>query len=115
MIYKKIKELREQNNMTQSQLAKKLGISRSAVNAWELAVTIPSANYLIELSKVFNTSIDYILDIRGEETVNISSLSDSQKKIIYSLVNEFKKNRQAENMLKVYGVNVDDLDNDENE
>ena len=36
MIAEKIKELREANSMTQNEVAKRLGITRSSVNAWEM-------------------------------------------------------------------------------
>ena len=42
MVADKIKHLREQMGITQSDLAKKLGITRSSVNAWELGISVPS-------------------------------------------------------------------------
>ena len=50
VIYEKIKMLREQNNMTQAQLAKAIGITRAAVNAYEQAISVPSTQYIIELA-----------------------------------------------------------------
>ena len=54
MISDTIKELREKNDYTQTALAKKLGLSRSAINAWEMGVSVPSTSYLMELAKLFN-------------------------------------------------------------
>ena len=56
MISDTIKELREKNDYTQTALAKKLGLSRSAINAWEMGVSVPSTSYLMELAKLFNVS-----------------------------------------------------------
>lgn len=50
MISDTIKELREKNDYTQTALAKKLGLSRSAINAWEMGVSVPSTSYLMELA-----------------------------------------------------------------
>lgn len=61
MVGEQIRNAREKNGLTQSALAKKLGISRSAVNAWELGVSVPSAQYLVELSKLFKVSTDLFL------------------------------------------------------
>ena len=47
MIYEKIKMLREKAGMTQVELAKRLGLSRAAVNAWEMGITVPSTHYII--------------------------------------------------------------------
>ena len=38
MIADRIKELREKNDMTQSDLARKLSLTRSAINAWEMGI-----------------------------------------------------------------------------
>ena len=55
MIAERIKVLREQQNMTQSQLAKQLGITRSSVNAWEMGLSSPSTPFVVELSRLFQT------------------------------------------------------------
>ena len=44
----RIKELRLKNNMTQTELAKRLYITRSSVNAWEMATSIPSTEKITE-------------------------------------------------------------------
>lgn len=95
MIGDRIKETREKNNFTQSALAKKFGISRSAVNAWELGVSVPSAQYLIELSKLFKVSTDYLLGVDKAETIDISSLNGVEKGIIYSILNYFDQRKHT--------------------
>lgn len=100
MIGERIKEVREKNGFTQSSLAKKLGLSRSAVNAWEMGVSIPSAQYLIELAKLFKVSTDYILEVEPQETLNITSLENEEKQILYSLINYFEKHRKAVDIIE---------------
>lgn len=87
----RIQELREKAGLTQAELAKRLGVTRAAVSQWETALSTPSLNYVIELSKLFNTSIDYILGLNDTEAVNIGHLDDEQKKVIYSLVKCFSR------------------------
>ena len=41
MIDERIKSLREKRDLTQSDLARKLGITRSSVNAWEMGISVP--------------------------------------------------------------------------
>lgn len=104
MIGEQIRKTREKNGLTQSALAKRLGISRSAVNAWELGVSVPSAQYLVELSKLFKVSTDYLLGLTEREMVDISGLADEEKKMVYSFLDYFDKygntvrniNRQVE-------------------
>lgn len=105
MIGDRIKEIREKNSMTQAFLAKKLGISRSAVNAWEMGVSVPSAQYLIELSKLFKTSTDYILGLSSQETIDISFLDEEDKKIFYALLNHFEKYKKALEIVDRVGYN----------
>ena len=61
MVAERIKQLREQSNWTQSELAKQLGITRSSVNAWELGISVPSTQYLVELAALFKVSTDCLL------------------------------------------------------
>ena len=60
MIDETIKQLRIKNNMPQSQLAKRLGVTRSSVNAWEMGISVPTTQYLVELSLIFQVSTDYL-------------------------------------------------------
>ena len=60
-IGKHLKTLREKNNLTQEQLADKLFVSRSNVSKWERNISLPDAETLLELSKIFNVSVDDIL------------------------------------------------------
>ena len=64
MIADRIKTIRERNNMTQSELAKYLGITRSSVNAWELGISVPSTQYIVELSQLFKVSICSMWTVR---------------------------------------------------
>lgn len=89
MIGERIQALR--SNMTQSMLAKKLGITRSAVNAWEMGISIPSTQYIIELAKLFKVSADFILEIDNKETINISDYEEEEKEIIYKLIGYFQE------------------------
>lgn len=91
MICERIKETRERNGLTQAALAKKLGISRSAVNSWEIGISAPSVQYLIELSKLFKVSTDYLLELSTSEMIDISFLDDEEKRMIYSMLDYFKR------------------------
>ena len=53
MIADTIKNLRQQSGLTQSDLAKRLNITRSSVNAWEMGISIPSTQYVVELAELF--------------------------------------------------------------
>ena len=95
MIAEKIKFLREQKKYTQAELAKKLGITRSSVNAWELGISVPSTQYLVELSNIFSVSTDYLLGVEKTSTIDLIGLTEKDIEMIYKLVEYLKsKNRQ---------------------
>lgn len=98
MIAEKIKFLREKKGITQSDLAKRLGITRSSVNAWELGISVPSTQYIVELSSLFAVSTDYLLGVEKTSTIDINGLSEKDIEIVYSLV-EHLKTKNAKNTL----------------
>ncbi len=56
-----LKKLREDNNLTQDQMADKLMVTRQAVSRWEVGETQPNTETLKLLSKEFNVSINTLL------------------------------------------------------
>ncbi len=89
----RIKELRERSGFTQTELAKRLSVTRSSVNAWEMALTVPTTYKLIEIAQLFHVSTDYLLGISAEEYINIESLDSKEKKIIIELMTYFSDNK----------------------
>ena len=64
----KIVELRKKNGFSQEDLADKLQVSRQAVSRWEQETADPSSSSILELSKLFNVTTDYLLnDYYGDE------------------------------------------------
>ncbi|WP_226957180.1 helix-turn-helix domain-containing protein [Streptococcus agalactiae] len=56
-------ELRKKNDLTQQELADRIGINRGAYSNWENGKREPSFSKLIELSKLLNTTPNYLLGI----------------------------------------------------
>ncbi len=89
MIGDRIKTLRESAGMTQVELAKKLDISRTSINAWENGISEPSAAYIIELAKLFHSSADYILELDDTQIVDLSGYSHDETKLVRSMLEYF--------------------------
>ncbi len=89
MIADTIKLLRTARSMTQADLAKKLNITRSSVNAWEMGISVPSTTYIVELAQLFHVSTDYLLGLEQNSSIDISELNDTEIKIIYELIHHF--------------------------
>lgn len=96
MIGDTIRSLREQAGYSQAGLAKKLGVTRSSVNAWESGLSAPTAVYIIELSKLFHVSSDFVLGLDNTMQLNLSEFSEEEVRILYSLINYFSNNKPSE-------------------
>lgn len=94
MIYDRIKELREKANMSQSELARRLSVTRSSVNAWEMGVSTPTTQYVVEMAKIFKVTTDYLLDVQIEHTLTLDGLTLEEIGIIYGLLDYFKKKKE---------------------
>lgn len=90
MMCDKIKMLREKSGMTQAELSRKLGITRSGVNAWEMGLSIPSTQYVVELALLFNVSTDYLLGLSSTATVSVAGLQDREVATIVELIDCLK-------------------------
>ena len=58
----KIVQLRKENGMSQEVLAEKLEVSRQAISRWEMGAAMPDATNILQLSKLFNVTTDYLLN-----------------------------------------------------
>ena len=86
MIYEIIKNLREDAGYSQSKLAKMLGISRSAVNAWEMGTSVPTTQYIVELARLFHVSTDYLLELEPERTIILKGYTLQELNLVYDLL-----------------------------
>lgn len=86
----KIKLLRERSGLTQADVARILGLTRSGVNAWEMGLSVPSTQYIVELAKQFNVSSDYLLGLESTATISVEGLSEKQVAVLYELIECFR-------------------------
>ncbi len=86
----RIQQLRTGNNLSQAALAKKINRCKSLICAYENNTATPPLDVLVQLASIFNVSLDYLVGIDKTEMVSLSGLDDSQKELVYRLINEFK-------------------------
>ncbi len=91
----KLAKLRKENNYTQERLAEILGVSRQAISKWESDGAFPETEKLVQISRLYNCSIDYL--IKGD---TISANTDAKPPISNEEVASFKK--EANESLKQY-------------
>ena len=96
MIADKIKTLREKRGITQSELANRLGITRSGVNAWEMGISIPSTQYIVLLAKFFDVSTDYLLDLPNTATISVEGLTEREIASLVEVVQCYKNKKAVD-------------------
>ncbi|BDH80609.1 helix-turn-helix domain-containing protein [Lactococcus lactis] len=62
----RLKELRKEKGLTQSQLAIKFGVRQGAINKWESGKTEPNFEKLVMFADYFDVSTDYLLGRKNE-------------------------------------------------
>ena len=72
----KLQQLRRQSGLSQEQLAARLTVSRQAVSKWELDETMPDTENVIQLSRLFGVSCDYLLRDEVDEQDAAQPLQD---------------------------------------
>ena len=86
-----IKKLRHQKNMTQTQLAKRLGVALSTIASYENQDRMPSIPMLVKLSYEFNVTIEYLLGVNKNKTLDVSDLTDEQILALNGIIEQFRK------------------------
>lgn len=84
----KLKDIREDNDISQEEMAKILGVNRSTYSLWELGINIIPLKKLCDFADYFNYSIDYVLGISNNRSsknsikgLNLQKLGSNMKKI----------------------------------
>lgn len=93
MISEKIRELREKAGFSQSQLAKKLDVTRSSVNAWEIGLSTPTTQYVVALAKLFHVSADYLLGLEAQHAIILDGYRQEEIEVLYSLIRYFDRDK----------------------
>ena len=102
----RIRTLRERYKMSQEELGRKVGRSKSVISSYENNVKIPSLTILTQLAVIFNVSLDYLVGIDKTESISLDGLTAGQKDIIRCCLDIFrdttvKKAGLSERELKV--------------
>lgn len=94
MVSDRIKELREKAGFSQAQLAKRLDVTRSSVNAWEMGLSTPTTQYVVALAKLFHVSTDYLLGLEPELTLSLERYTQEEISLLFGLLNYFDAQKQ---------------------
>lgn len=90
MLNENIKNIRLAHNMSQVELAAKLGVSKQSVSNWENDNIQPSVEMLVKIAKCLCVSTDCLLGICSEKTIDATGLTDIQIAHIVQIINDLK-------------------------
>lgn len=87
-------ELREKNNLSQTAVANRIGVTPALISAYEKTERNPSIDRLISLADIYHTSTDYILGRSISDPnalfIEVNGLTDAQIRILNELVETMK-------------------------
>ena len=97
----KIAIQRKELNYTQEQLADILSVSRQSISKWESDIAYPETEKLIELGKLFDCSMDYLLkeEVIEKGDVRTSILTEISRKVV-----NLKNKDKSKKLLKIIGI-----------
>lgn len=98
MVYfgSRLKKLRTDYNLTQRQLAERVGLAVSAISAYELGNRFPTYDVMVKFSRIFHVSTDYLLGIDSSRRLDLTGLSEDDIELIVRLTNKLKnKNKKS--------------------
>lgn len=86
-----LKSLRLKKDMTQAQLAQKLGLTKSVISAYETGLRLPSYDVLIHMAKIFHVTTDYLLGVESTQNIDFSGLSQEEIDALLRLIKAMKQ------------------------
>ena len=106
MFAQRLKQLRAENQMTQVQLAKKLGVSKGTVAMWETDKRSPSFEMLAEMTNLFDRRMDYILGYSDDASSPKPTEEDIDQMGRWAAEESFYETIMAYLRLDEYGKNA---------
>ena len=96
----RLRQLRLDKNLRQEQVAKLIGVNKSAISTYENNTRQPSFDILVRLATLYRVSTDYLLGMTNIRSLDLSGLSDEEVVAVSELVAIMtKKNEQLNSLL----------------
>jgi len=100
---------RKKNGWSQEELADKLGVTRQAVSKWEGAQTMPDLQRIMEMSRLFQVSVDYLVkeEVEVVEHISETDVEDGGvRRVSLEEANEFLRIKKEEAPKVAFGVSL---------
>lgn len=95
----RLKQLRTDKHLRQEQVATLIGVTKSAISAYENDLRQPSYVILVRLATLYQVSTDYLLGCANKRSIDISGLTPMEAALISEMVDSMAvKNRKLEEL-----------------
>ena len=81
----RLKEIREDHDLLQKDIANILGVTQQQYNKYELGQVEPSIQTLFQLADYYNVTLDYLCEHETKGVIDLSSFSELKKGCVYVL------------------------------
>ena len=89
----RLKQLRLDKHLTQSQVAGGVGVTASMISSYETDIRLPSFEVMVRLADLFGVTVDYLLGRETRRMLDISALSDEEAAVVCGMVELLTKRR----------------------
>ncbi len=91
----RLKSLRQGLGITQTELARRLNVTKSVVSYYELQERMPSPEIMMRLADIFHVTTDYLLGLEHKKLLDVSDLDDDDVHFLHIAIETLrKKNRR---------------------
>ncbi len=95
----RLKKLREQNNLSQTDMAERLSIAKSTLCHYESDSRQPPLGTLMRIAGTFDVSTDYLLGLEKESHISTADLSESEIEMVRQLIDWMRRERQKSTVM----------------
>lgn len=86
----KLRTLRKGMNLTQQQLAQRVGVQKSIISYYESGERYPSYDVLVKICRIFHVTTDYLLDIEKKRILDVSDLSEEDISVLQTVADALR-------------------------
>ena len=108
-----IRKLRNAKKMTLAVMAERIGVTTSAIAAYENGSRTPSVDVLIKIARLFHVSIDHLLGNTNQDVLDVTDLTADQRNSVMEMIIAHRKYNDAMDMLRRHHL-TPDMDNKKN-
>ena len=104
-----IKKLRTTKNMTQEDLAKRLGVTKATISSYENFMRMPTYDGLIRIARIFQVTTDNLLGLSNKYSIDVSGLNQRQRNAVNDIIQLYNfQNAKIKELVDSGSINTDD-------